>query len=372
MTHMNRRSISIPAAIAVAVTAFAVAPAPLVAQDAGVAIEPARLPLSDRGIIGEALKLKEAGKLLDSNQIDAALRRPDPARLDLPAPSTLRLSAREVAARGRKGLVRLGWFYLCPRCSKWHLNLAGGYAVTADGAVATCYHCVAPKALTMREGYLIALDADNHVLPVTGVLARDPIMDVAIVRVAGGEKLIPLALNDRVAPGDPVYLYSDPMHVAGYFSTGIVNRFFWRVTGRHGDPNTLAGARAYRLHVSTDWAPGSSGAPVLDACGNVVGHVAVISSFQKPPSTSPRPAPRTGPAKQAPKDGDPKGEDEDHQPQPIAPPAPAGAGPTMMNLHEAVPARAVRLLAQSVAAAAKQDDKQEPEEETKKNGREGK
>jgi hypothetical protein len=205
----------------------------------------------------------------------------------------------------------------------------------------------------MREGYLVALDADNHVLPATGVLARDPIMDVAIVRVAGGEKLCPLALNDHVAPGDPVYLYSDPMHVAGYFSTGMVNRFFWRMPGRHGDPGTLAGARMYRLHVSTDWAPGSSGAPVLDACGNVVGHVAVISSFQKPSTTSPTPAPRaaTRPAKD-----DAKGDEQEHQPQPIAAPAPAGAGPTMMNLHEAVPARAVRLLAET-AAAAKEDEK---------------
>ena len=169
------------------------------------------------------------------------------------------------------------------------MNLAGGYVITDDGAAVTCYHCVEPKESSMREGYLIALDADNNVLPVTAILGCDKIMDAAIVRVAGKD-LTPLALNDRVAPGDPVYLYSDPMHVAGYFSSGMVNRFFWKI-GRSGDPTTLGGAKRFRLNVSTDWAPGSSGAAILDACGNAVGHVSVISSFQQ---RSRLPDPRRG------------------------------------------------------------------------------
>jgi hypothetical protein len=100
------------------------------------------------------------------------------------------------------------------------------------------------------------------------------------------------------------------------------------------------------MHVSTDWAPGSSGAPVLDACGNVVGHVAVISSLQKKPST-PVPAPRTPKAGKDANSGDDSkdGKDEDHAPAPIAPPS--GSGATMITLHEAVPARAVRLLAEN-------------------------
>ena len=35
------------------------------------------------------------------------------------------------------------------------------------------------------------------------------------------------------------------------------------------------------LETSTDWAPGSSGAAILDAFGNAVGHVSEIESIQE-------------------------------------------------------------------------------------------
>jgi hypothetical protein len=339
------RSAPISLTAAIAALAVAAASGGLCAQDFGVAIEPLRLPQTDSRIVGQATELKNAHKLMSDKQVAAGLISPKPAALTLPAPSTKILPPREVALRAKKALLRIGWFYLCPKCSRWHVNLAGGYVITADGAAVTCYHCVNPKGIVMREGYLVAMDSDGTMLPVTAVLARDPVMDAAIVRVSG-KSFTPLALNDRVAPGDPVYLYSDPMRVAGYFSTGMVNRFFWRTGGRHGDPNTLGGARAFRMHVSTDWAPGSSGAPVVDACGNVVGHVAVISSLQQKPST-PQPAPRTPKAGKDGNSGDDSkdGKDDEHGQAPIAPPS--GGGATMMTLHEAVPARAVRLLAEN-------------------------
>lgn len=348
------RSYRISFAAAIAALALAAAPGGLWAQDVGVEIEPARAPSADSRIVEQATKLKNDNKLMSDKQIAAALLSPTPAALKLPAPSARILPAREVAQRAKKALLRIGWFYLCTKCSRWHVNLAGGYVITSDGAAATCYHCVNPKGVTMREGYLIALDSDGTVLPVTAVIAGDSIIDAAIVRVSG-KSFTPLAMNDRVAPGDPVYLYSDPMGVAGYFSDGMVNRFFWRTGGRHGDPNTLGGARSFRMHVSTDWAPGSSGAPVLDACGNVVGHVAVISSLQKKPSTT-LPAPRTKKAgKDANSGGDSKeGKDEDHAPAPIAPP---GSGATMIILHEAVPARAVKLLAENAGKSPASDEK---------------
>ncbi len=324
---------------------LATSPAQLHAQDSGVAIEPLQLPLADGAVLAKAKALKDGGKLLSREQVQAGMMSPKPETLKLLPVSTRAMKPREIASRARRALVRVGWFFLCPRCNHWHLKVAGGYAITADGAVTTCRHCIAGEDVQMREGYLLALDANDDVLPVSAVLAQDPVMDVAILRVAGG-KLAPLALNDRVAPGDTAYLYSDPMGVAGYFSAGMVNRFFWRTPGRHASPTTLAGARDFRMHVSTDWAPGSSGAPVLDACGNVVGHVAVISSFQR--NTAP-PEPVKG--KPAPTDPN-NAKDDGHAQAPVAPPS--GGGATMMTLHEAVPARAVRLLAESLAARVKE------------------
>jgi S1-C subfamily serine protease len=163
----------------------------------------------------------------------------------------------------------VGWFYKCTRCTRWHFNLAGGYAITVDGAVATCHHVVEPGD-TMKEGYLIAVTVDGEVLPVGEVLAANKLTDACIVRVRSEQPLKPLAVNTEIQPGDEVWCYSDPAGREGYFSRGMVNRFFRHV---HGDEEAPV-----RINVSTDWAPGSSGSAVLDVFGNAIGHVTAIDS----------------------------------------------------------------------------------------------
>ena len=299
------------------------------AQAVGVTIENDAILTEDAPLVAQAAALKQAGKLLGIKQVHAALKSPTPAPLVLPAPATRRLEPRVIAELGRKALVRVGWFYLEKGTKQWHVNLADGYAITTDGAVATCHHCVAPEEQEMLEGYLIASDASGHVLPVTAVLARDQEMDVTLLRVQGGD-LTPLPLNDQSAPGDTVYVFSDPMSVVGYFSSGILNRFFWLDCNHSTNAESLEGVRNLRLHVSADWAPGSSGAALIDVYGNALGHVSVIdplvSDDPLPPETKP-----LKPGKKSQK----------------VPPPPTDHS-ALIILHEAVSARGVRMLAQSM------------------------
>ncbi len=85
----------------------------------------------------------------------------------------------------------------------------------------------APGVPIDRDEILIASDASGNVFPVTAVLAQDKEMDGAIVRVEGGN-FTPLALNDQTAPGDAVYIFSDPMSVVGYFTSGYSMKPFPR------------------------------------------------------------------------------------------------------------------------------------------------
>jgi hypothetical protein len=301
------------------------------AQAPGEPIGPDSTDSSDGPLIAKLQKLRRAGKLLDKKHVAALLNEPQPAPITLLPPATQPLSRREIAVRARQSYVRIGWLLLCSHCNRWHLTLAGGYPISADGAVATCYHCIEPDE-DVREEYLVAVDSNDNVLPVTSVLAAHKQLDAAILRVTGTFK--PLALNTDVASGDPVYLYSDPLGTRGYFSSGIVNRFFW-MRGRQTELSKLSAVQWLRLNVSTDWAPGSSGAAVLDAQGNAVGHVSVIASLR-----------------------DEFAPDPDTASDLVAPPQPgatndlhdleAGAGEQMIILHEAVPARGVLLLAQSM------------------------
>ncbi len=287
----------------------------LPAQSAGVPIEASVSPGKNAAIVAAAGELKAAGKLLSSAKLAELVKRPSsPEPLVLPAPRATPLPGRSIGELARRAYVRIGWYYLCTHCDHWHINLAGGYAIDAHGTVATCHHCIKPD-LEIREGYLVAVDSDDKVYAVSGVVAANERLDAAVVRVAG-LMAEPLALQDQVAPGDQAYLYSEPYGTAGYFSSGIVNRFYWK--GSSGDAHAFNDAVRLRMNVGTDWAPGSSGAAVLDQCGNAIGHVSTISAMGN----------RSGKERAA-----------------------AGSGSTLITLHEAVPARGAILLLRESGSA---------------------
>ncbi len=228
------------------------------------------------GMLAAAKSLLSAADVLKLATARKQLKRTS-CQLTLPPASTNRLPAREICIAARRSHLRVGWAYLCAKCSKWHLNLAGGYLLTTDGAVATCFHVVEPGR-EMRDGCLVAVDEEGKVLPVAEVLAANRDSDACVVRIAG-DGFQPLPLNTNVYPGDTAYCYSDPAGHRDYFSAGIVNRFY-----------QLSGARSSaaraptRINVSTDWAPGSSGSAVLDDCGNAIGHVTKIATARDEPA----------------------------------------------------------------------------------------
>ena len=229
-------------------------------------------------------------------------------QLQLPSPKTAKLATRELWLLAHTAHFRVGWVFLCNKCNDWHVNLAGGYALTTNGALATCYHVVQPES-RMKEGCLIAADENGKVWPVTEVLAANRYSDACIVRL-GGAKCSPLSLSTNVYPGDPAFCYSDPLDHRGFFSAGIVNRFY-QFPGRRSFSAAPSAAYApTRIDLSTDWAPGSSGSAVLDQCGNAIGHVSTIAAINETDSS-------------------------DTQTSPLR------AGATMIVFHEAVSARDV-------------------------------
>ena len=231
-------------------------------------------------LMEQAKKLQGASELLSMTK---ALEQAQRTHCDivLPAVDSKPLSARERWQRARMAHLRVGQFYLCSKCDKWHLDLAGGFALTADGAVATCAHVIAPPP-NMKEGWLVAVTEEDVLLPVTEVLACNIGTDCAILRVKSGQPLTPLPLSLDVSPGDSVWCFSDPSGKRGYFSEGIVSRFVKRpfMNKKEADklPEGTEVAKPVWLETTTDWAPGSSGSALIDQFGNGVGHVSAIQT----------------------------------------------------------------------------------------------
>jgi hypothetical protein len=262
-----------------------------------------RNPKSQAVITDEANRLKERGELIPMEKIVEQMSRTT-CELELPKPRTQKMEGRELWSTARRAHLRVGWHYLCKKCNNWHLNLAGGYAITKD-AVVTCGHVLENE--NIREGYLIVADEDDKVIPVVEVLAANRATDTAIIRVKG-TTLNPLPFSFDVVPGDKVYCFSEPKGRRGYFSEGMVNRFTrhpFRNNMRMATPdagNTKPAAPKANapaqpqpvspeseddpvwIQVSTSWAPGSSGSAVLDVHGNAIGHVSQIQTVHQDPS----------------------------------------------------------------------------------------
>ncbi|MFO1482994.1 MAG: serine protease [Verrucomicrobiaceae bacterium] len=236
-------------------------------------------------LIEQAKKLQGESALLSMAKVEEQAVKTQ-CVLTLPEADTKPLPARERWQRARLSHIRVGAYYLCSKCDRWHLDLAGGYAITTDGAVATCAHVIAPPP-NFKEGWLVAANEDDVLLPVTEVLACNVGTDSAIIRVKSEKPLTPLPFGLDVIPGDSVWCFSDPSGKRGYFSEGIVSRFVKRPFMRKKEaaklPKGTEMPKPVWLETTTDWAPGSSGSAIIDQCGNCVGHVSEIQTVVEDP-----------------------------------------------------------------------------------------
>jgi hypothetical protein len=114
----------------------------------------------------------------------------------------------------------------------------------------------------------------------------------------------------------------------------LLNRFFWFDGKRSTNAASIEGARNLRIHVSADWAPGSSGAALIDVCGNAIGHVSAIDPLSDDPIQP-----------------EEKVVKPDKKSTKAPPPPPLSDNSVLITLHEAVSARGVKMLAESMNAA---------------------
>jgi S1-C subfamily serine protease len=113
------------------------------------------------------------------------------------------------------------------------------------------------------------MKADGAVCPVKAVLAANAAGDVAIVQL-GGTGFVPLAVAPAAPVGSDVFVISHPDSRFFTLSRGIVARYTTMTRGRKKN--------ATMLQITAEYAKGSSGGPVLNTAGEVVGMVSSTMS----------------------------------------------------------------------------------------------
>ena len=157
-------------------------------------------------------------------------------------------------------MVLIGSIYNCGRCNEWHVSAAGGVIIGEKGLILTNYHVVDPGSKEVAVGVQLW---DGRMLDVLEVLAADEFNDIALLRV-DAEDLKPLALAKGTKVGEEVFAISHPVEQYYTFTTGIIS----------GKTTKIVDDRPLRqLSITADFAKGSSGCPVLNSRGEVVGLV---------------------------------------------------------------------------------------------------
>lgn len=249
---------------------------------------PALLSAGERFVVDDDAFLEQAtaaanalhnrGELVPLAKLRTQLNRAS-CELALPAARKVRLDPPELYRLVRSSAVVVAVFYKCAECKTWHFDSASGF-VAADGVVSTCEHVVDFDDDEMKDGFLVVADAKARVFPVTEVLASSADSDTCLLRVPGLD-LPPLPLSMSAQVGDRVFCLSHPDGNHWMFTAGMVSRFFVnREPATDGDkpPAKPVVAPSLYINITAEYSPGSSGAPVVDEFGNVIGQVESITS----------------------------------------------------------------------------------------------
>jgi hypothetical protein len=133
-------------------------------------------------------------------------------------------------------------------------GLGTGFVVRPDGWIATNFHVIAGATkvtVTLRDG---------RNLDVVDVLASSPDFDLALLRVdAQGLATVTLGDSQAMRPGDPVVAIGNPLGLEDTVSSGLISA---RRTIHDG---------AEVLQISAPIAHGSSGGPIFNDRGEVIG-----------------------------------------------------------------------------------------------------
>ncbi len=167
----------------------------------------------------------------------------------------------------RDGVVVIGKTYLCEKCSNLHVGGASGFAISKDGKIVTNHHVVESKG---KYESLAVMTHDGKVYGVKEVLAANSKDDVAILQLADASNMKYLPLAKDCPVGSRICVISHPRGQFYLFTQGTVSGYF---LDKHGKNDKVK-----RMSVTADFGSGSSGGPILDEYGRVVGIVASTQS----------------------------------------------------------------------------------------------
>lgn len=169
-------------------------------------------------------------------------------------------------------IVVIGSIYKCDKCNDWHLgSMASGWILSSSGHVVTNHHVLNETS----SHHFGVMTVSGDVYPIINVVAADRAGDAVVLEIdKGDDQLASVCLGDNPSCGDSVTVISHPAGRFYSLTKGVVSRFHSdNLQTEHDSPPVW-------LSVTADYAVGSSGGPVFNTDGHVVGMVSRTYSAQ--------------------------------------------------------------------------------------------
>ena len=137
------------------------------------------------------------------------------------------------------------------------MALGSGFFISDDQVVSNWH--VVEGATT---AYALSVDERTR-YKIDGILAMNPKQDLVILKISGEGSPLPLGDSNIAQIGESIYVTGNPKGWTGTFSIGVISSFQMRYAGK-------------RIQITAPVSPGSSGGPVLNDKGEVIGVVYAV------------------------------------------------------------------------------------------------
>lgn len=165
-----------------------------------------------------------------------------------------------------------------PKSLKFDLS-GTAFAISSDGVCITNYHVlkglISKNWQANQDSIYFLISAGKKIYLIDSILAFSQNNDLAVFKIdLRGDKINPVPLGKPAHTGAPVYCISHPLGHFYYFSKGIMARNVEIDSLQVTEGYNKNGRPPIRMEITADYGVGSSGGPILDKYGNLIGVVA--------------------------------------------------------------------------------------------------